>query len=190
MPSSVLERRPDVRASAPLVRARAARLGSAKADLLPRFHPTVIGLDGHVHLDGLPGLSGTGGLIGIGADLAIFNARRLPANVAANDARLHAALAQHDKVALRTLDEVDNACGVRRGFARSNRVSAGAHLWIVPSCSRERCISHLAGCTYLLNGLISPGRITSTVVCREMSTYIAVLRRALTRINHLKIPVA
>ncbi len=129
VPSSVLERRPDVRASAALVRAQAARLGSAKADFLPRFYLTFIGLDGHVHLDGLPGLSGTGGLIGIGADLPIFNAGRLRANVAANDARLQAALAQHDKTVLRTLEEVDNAYGVRHGFdARSLRLNASLDL--------------------------------------------------------------
>ncbi|WP_181440984.1 TolC family protein [Paraburkholderia tropica] len=125
VPSSVLERRPDVRASAALVRAQAARLGSAKADLFPRFYLTFIGLDGHVHLDGLPGLSGTGGLIGVGADLPIFNAGRLRANVAANDARLQAALAQHDKALLQTLEEVDNAYGLRHGFdARSARLEA------------------------------------------------------------------
>lgn len=125
VPSSVLERRPDVRASAALVRAQAARLCSAKADLFPRFYLTFIGLDGHVHLDGLPGLSGTGGLIGVGADLPIFNAGRLRANVAANDARLQAALAQHDKALLQTLEEVDNAYGLRHGFdARSARLEA------------------------------------------------------------------
>jgi NodT family efflux transporter outer membrane factor (OMF) lipoprotein len=129
VPSSVLERRPDVRASVALVRAQAARLGSAKADLLPRFYLTFIGLDGHVHLEGLPGLSGTGGLIGVGADLPIFNAGRLRANVAANDARLQAALAQHDKTVLRTLEEVDNAYGMRHGFdARSIRLNASLDL--------------------------------------------------------------
>jgi NodT family efflux transporter outer membrane factor (OMF) lipoprotein len=116
LPSGVLERRPDVRASAALVRAAAARLGSAKADLLPRFYLTFIGLDGHVRLDGLPGLSGTGGLVGIGADLPIFNAGRLRANVDASDARLQAALALHDKTLLQTLEEVDSAYGVRYGL--------------------------------------------------------------------------
>ncbi|MFY1079776.1 TolC family protein, partial [Escherichia coli] len=61
MPSSVLDRRPDVRASAALVRAQAARLGSAKAELLPRFYLSFVGLDGRIRIDGLPALSGTGG---------------------------------------------------------------------------------------------------------------------------------
>jgi outer membrane protein TolC len=125
LPSAVLERRPDVRATAAMVRAQAARLGSAKADLLPRFYLTFVGLDGRVHLDGLPGLSGTGGLIGIGADLPIFNAGRIRSNIEANDARLQAALAQHDKTLLQTLEEVDSAYGVRHGFdQRSERLAA------------------------------------------------------------------
>ncbi|WP_321938336.1 TolC family protein [Paraburkholderia sp. J8-2] len=129
IPSSVLERRPDVRASAALVRAQAARLGSAKADLFPRFYLTFIGLDGHVHLDGFPGLSAAGGLIGVGADLPIFNAGRLRANVSANDARLQAALAQHDKTLLQALEEVDDAYGLRHGFdARSARLGASFDL--------------------------------------------------------------
>ncbi|WP_174479542.1 TolC family protein [Paraburkholderia heleia] len=129
LPSSVLERRPDVRASAALVRAAAARLGSAKADLLPRFYLTFIGLDGHVRLNGLPGLSGAAGLVGIGADLPIFNAGRLRANVAANDARLQAALALHDKTLLQTLEEVDSAYGVRYGLdARRAHLDAAREL--------------------------------------------------------------
>jgi len=118
LPSTVLERRPDVRATAALVRAQAARLGSAKADLLPRFYLTFVGLDGHLHLDGLPGLSGTAGLIGAGVDLPVFNAGRLRANIAANDAQLQAAVAEHEQAVLRTLEEVDSAYGVRHGLDR------------------------------------------------------------------------
>lgn len=120
LPSTVLERRPDVRAAAAMVRAQAARLGSAKADLLPRFYLTFVGLDGRVHIDGLPALSGTGGLIGIGADLPIFNAGRIRSNIEANDARLQAALALNDKTVLQALEEVDSAYGVRHGFDRRN----------------------------------------------------------------------
>ncbi|WP_321915723.1 MULTISPECIES: TolC family protein [unclassified Paraburkholderia] len=129
LPWSVLERRPDVRSSAALVRAAEARLGSAKADLLPRFYLTFIALDGHLLLSGLPGLSGTGGLVGIGADLPLFNAGQLRANVAANDARLQAALALHDKTLLQTLEEVDSAYGVRHGLdARRAQLAAAREL--------------------------------------------------------------
>lgn len=116
LPSSVLDRRPDVRASAALVRAQAARLGSAKAELLPRFYLSFVGLDGRIRIDGLPALSGTGGLLGVGVDLPLFNAGRIRSTIAANDARLQAALAEHDKTVLRTLEEVDSAYGVRSGL--------------------------------------------------------------------------
>ena len=116
LPSSVLERRPDVRATAALLRAQAARLGSAQADLLPRFYLSFVGLDGRIRIEGLPALSGTGGLLGAGVELPLFNAGRIRANIAANDARLQAALAEHDKTVLRTLEEVDSAYGVRLGL--------------------------------------------------------------------------
>ncbi|WP_439672972.1 Toluene efflux pump outer membrane protein TtgI (plasmid) [Cupriavidus necator] len=116
LPSTVLERRPDVRASAALLRAQAARLGSAKADLLPRFYLSFIGLDGRIRIDGLPALSGTAGLLSAGVDLPLFNAGRIRSNIAANDARLQVALAEHEKTVLRTLEEVDSAYGVRHGL--------------------------------------------------------------------------
>lgn len=123
LPSAVLERRPDVRTTAALLRAQAARLGSAKADLLPRFYLSFIGLDGRIRIDGLPALSGTGGLLSAGVDLPLFNAGRIRANIAANDARLQAALVEHEKAVLRTLEEVDSAYGVRHGLdLRSQRL--------------------------------------------------------------------
>lgn len=116
LPSTVLERRPDVRATAASVHAQAARLGSAEAQLLPRFYLTFVGLDGHLRLDGLPGLSGSGGLIGVGADLPIFNAGRIRSNIAANDAGLQAALGEYDGSILRALEEVDSSYGARHGL--------------------------------------------------------------------------
>lgn len=116
LPSQVIERRPDVRASAALVRAQAARLGSAKAELFPRFYLTFLGQDGRLHVDGLPALSGTGGLLGVGVQLPIFTAGRIQANIDAGDARLQAAQANYDQAVLRTLEEVDNAYGLRHGL--------------------------------------------------------------------------
>ncbi|WP_423200042.1 MULTISPECIES: TolC family protein [unclassified Cupriavidus] len=126
LPSSVLERRPDVRATAALLRAQAARLGSAQADLLPRFYLNFIGLDGRIRIEGLPALSGTAGLLGAGVDLPLFNAGRIRANIAANDARLQAALAEHDKTVLRTLEEVDSAYGVRQGLDQRRQQLEGS----------------------------------------------------------------
>ncbi|MGO9772217.1 MAG: TolC family protein [Roseiarcus sp.] len=116
LPSDVLERRPDVRARALLVRAQVAKLSSAKTDLLPRFQISFFGGDGRLHFEGLPGLQGTGGLVGLTAQLPIFTAGRIEANIAANDARLEQAAADHDKSVLRALEEVEGAYGRRFGF--------------------------------------------------------------------------
>ncbi|WP_237717323.1 TolC family protein [Cupriavidus basilensis] len=113
VPSDVIERRPDVRAMAALVRAQAARLGSAKADRFPRFYLTFLGQDGRLHVDGLPALSGTGGLVGAGVQLPIFTAGRIQASIDAGDARLQAAQAEYNQAVLRTLEEVDNAYSQR-----------------------------------------------------------------------------
>lgn len=120
LPSTVLERRPDVLAHAALMRAQVARLSSAKTDLLPRFSITFLGQDGHLQFAGIPGLGGTGGLVGLSVDLPIFTAGRIRANIAANDAKLEAAAADYDKSVLLALEDVENAYGLRHGLdARS-----------------------------------------------------------------------
>ena len=116
IPSTVLERRPDVRARAALVRAQAARLRSAKTDLLPRFQIEFLGQDGHLHFAEVPGLGGTGGLLGLTVQLPIFTAGRIEANIAANDARLEAEAAEYDKAMLQALEDVEDAYGFRRGL--------------------------------------------------------------------------
>ena len=116
LPSTVLDRRPDVRASAFAVTARAARLRSAKADLLPRFGIQFLGQNGRIDLGGLPGFGGTGGLAGISAWVPVFNAGRLRARVATGDAELAAAMASHDKAVVTALEEVEGAYGLRTGF--------------------------------------------------------------------------
>jgi outer membrane protein TolC len=118
MPVTVLERRPDVRARAALVRAQTARLASAKTDMLPRFQIQFLGQDGHLHFDGVPGLSGTGGLLGLSVQLPIFTAGRIEANIDVNDARLAAAAAAYDKAVLQALEDVENAYGLRNGLDR------------------------------------------------------------------------
>jgi NodT family efflux transporter outer membrane factor (OMF) lipoprotein len=116
IPSTVLERRPDVRARAALVRAQTARLRSAKTDLLPRFQIEFLAQDGHLHFSGIPGLGGTGGLLGLSVQLPIFTAGRIEANIAANDARLEAEAAEYDKAVLQALEDVEDAYGFRRGL--------------------------------------------------------------------------
>ncbi|OZI77556.1 efflux transporter outer membrane subunit [Bordetella genomosp. 12] len=116
LPSDVLARRPDVRGRGHEVSAYAARLGSAKADWLPRFSINFLLRDGRLDIAGLPVLQGTAGLFGVGVTLPIFTAGRIAANVEAADARLQGALARYDQSILDALQDVDNAYGMRRGL--------------------------------------------------------------------------
>ncbi len=116
LPSDMLERRPDVRARAQLVRAQVAKLSSAKTDLLPRFQFNFLGGDGRLHFEGIPGLQGTGGLAGLTVVMPIYTAGRIEANIAANDARLEQVAADQDKSVLHALEEVESAYGRRFGY--------------------------------------------------------------------------
>ncbi len=116
LPADVLERRPDVRGTANLVRAQAARLGSAKADLLPRFYLGFAAQDGHIEISGLPTTSPN--LLGVsaGVRLPLFDAGRIRAHIAASDARLQAAGIQYEQAVLSALEDVENAYSARRAL--------------------------------------------------------------------------
>lgn len=74
LPDDVLERRPDVRACAALLQAQAARLSSAKTDLLPRFQFNFLGQGGRLHFEGIPELQGACGLASLSVQMPIFTA--------------------------------------------------------------------------------------------------------------------
>lgn len=124
LPSDVLERRPDVRGAAQLVRARAAQLGSAKADLLPRFYVGFLANDGRIEIGDL-GASGRFSSWGAGLYLPIFEAGRIRARIRASDAQLDAAVIQHEQAVLTALEDVENAYGTRRALdQRSDQLRA------------------------------------------------------------------
>ncbi|MFO1435667.1 MAG: efflux transporter outer membrane subunit [Gammaproteobacteria bacterium] len=108
-PSDLLQRRPDVRAAQAEVLAANARVGVAKADLLPKFY--VSGLLASAEEDLGTVSLGPGLLYSIGPSvrLPIFNAGRLRANVEIKDARLQQALHRYEQVTLQALEEVDSA---------------------------------------------------------------------------------
>lgn len=116
LPSTLLERRPDVRARMLIVAARAARLKSLKADLMPRFGITFTGQDGHIALSGLPGFGGPLGLVGVKASVPIFTGGLLRGRIAAGHAELEAALAGQDRAILLALEEVEIAYALRSGL--------------------------------------------------------------------------
>lgn len=113
LPSSVLARRPDVRARQQAVQARAAQLKSLKAELLPSFGIVFLGNEGRLDFSGLPRASGAGGLIGLRVSLPLFTAGRLQAQARAGDARLYAAVAEYDRAVLDALQEVEAAYAAR-----------------------------------------------------------------------------
>jgi outer membrane protein TolC len=104
-----------VRGTAQLVRARAAQLGSAKADLLPRFYLGFLANDGRIEI-GDVGASGRFTSWGAGLYLPIFEAGRIRARIRASDAQLEAAVAQHEQTVLAALEDVENAYGTRRAL--------------------------------------------------------------------------
>ena len=124
LPSEVLERRPDVRGTAQLVRARAAQLGGAKADLLPRFYLGFLANDGRIEIGDIAS-SGRFTSWGAGLYLPIFEAGRIRARIRASDAQLEAAVIQYEQAVLAALEDVENAYGTRRALdQRSAQLSA------------------------------------------------------------------
>lgn len=112
-PSQVIERRPDLRARAALVQAAAAKVASAKADLLPRFYLNFMLQDGRIGISSGPDLSAGGSLISAGVKLPIFTAGRIAANIRAQNALLNAALADYEHTLLTALQEADSAYHLR-----------------------------------------------------------------------------
>lgn len=125
-PQGLLERRPDIRAHAAQVNAYAAKLASAKADLLPRFNIEFLGR-GTISIDSDSDLKGWGSLIKASIQVPIFTNGRIKANIAAADARLQTALLQYDQNILNALAEVDNAYQAHSALTRQNTLLVTAH---------------------------------------------------------------
>lgn len=123
-PAGMLERRPDIRAQAAQVNAYAAKLASAKADLLPRFTISFLS-QGTINVDS--DLKSWSNLISAGIQVPLFTNGRLKANIAAADARLQTALLQYDQTVLKALGDVDNAYQTHSALNRQNSLLQTAH---------------------------------------------------------------
>lgn len=122
IPGAVLERRPDVRAKALAVQARAAQVASAKADLLPRFEINFLGNLGRIELSSsAPGMTAGMGILSIGMTLPIFTSNRIQRNIDASDARLKTAALEYDQSILNALAEVDSLYQTQYGLTEQNR---------------------------------------------------------------------
>lgn len=125
-PQGLLERRPDIRAHAAQVQAYAAKLASARADLLPRFSIEFLG-NGSISLDSDSNLKGWGSLMRAQIQLPLFTNGRIRANIAAADARLQTALLQYDQNILTALGEVDSAYHGHHAFRQQGAQLTRAH---------------------------------------------------------------
>jgi multidrug efflux system outer membrane protein len=106
IPSTLLERRPDIRQAEALLAAATARIGVAKADYFPRVFLSAAAAAGGFRLDGTS--IGPQGLFAIGPaiTLPIFNTGRVAAGVTSAEARVEAALAQYRQVIVQAFREV------------------------------------------------------------------------------------
>lgn len=109
LPTSLLERRPDVLQAEQLLVAANADIGAAKALFFPTISLT--GFLGGVSGDLAQFLGGNGGVWSLSPGLLqpIFNAGRLRRNLEANQARFDAALAGYQQAALNGYREVANS---------------------------------------------------------------------------------
>lgn len=109
LPSTLLDRRPDIRAAEQSLVAANARIGEAKALLYPRISLTASGGFASSDLGDL--LNGSSGFWDVGAALAqpIFNGGRLRANVRATESRQRQAVIVYLRTIQRAFAEVSDA---------------------------------------------------------------------------------
>lgn len=109
LPADLLAQRPDLRLAQTEVRAAAASLGSARADLYPKLVLSASGGVGALAVGGFPSLAESVYALGSGLSAPIFNAGRIRAHIASADARLDQIAASYEKTFLLALEDVENA---------------------------------------------------------------------------------
>ena len=126
-PQGLIERRPDLRARAAEINARAAQVASAKADLYPRLTLNFLG-QGMLNIDSHDTQKGLLDLLGASLQVPLFTNGRVQANIDAADARLKTALLQYDQTLLQALADVDNAYQASDALATQTRLLAQARI--------------------------------------------------------------
>lgn len=109
LPSALLEQRPDLRLAQTEVSTMAARLGAARADLLPKLVLSASGGFGALASSGFSSLAESVYTLGSGLTAPIFNAGRIQAHITAADAKLDQVAANYEKTFLLALEDVENA---------------------------------------------------------------------------------
>ena len=124
-PQGLIERRPDLRARAAEINARAAKVASAQADLYPRLTLNFLG-QGMLNIDSHDTQKGLLDLLGASLQVPLFTNGRVQANIDAADARLKTALLQYDQTLLQALADVDNAYQASDALSSQTRLLAQA----------------------------------------------------------------
>ena len=124
-PQGLIERRPDLRARAAEINARAAKVASAKADLYPRLTLNFLG-NGVLNIDSDNTQKSLISLLGASLQVPLYTNGRIQANIDAADARLKTALLQYDQTLLQALADVDNAYQANDALATQTHLLAQA----------------------------------------------------------------
>ncbi len=126
--STLLQRRPDVRAAETRIQASLSRLRSARSDLYPKI--TLNGLLGRQSTS-VSGLTlGGGNFFSLGPQLQlpIFSGGRIRANIADNEARVEQARLTYRNEILLAFEEAENAiAGYRQQQARRDKLDAAVN---------------------------------------------------------------
>ena len=154
VPSSLFERRPDVREAEAQLAAATARIGVAISDFYPRVFLSGAAAAGGLLIDGR--WVGPQGLFSIGPQitLPIFNTGRTQAGVDSAEARAQAALARYQQTILQAFREVADAL-VEHRKRREFRVQQEALVTSAGDASRLADIRYKGGVTSYLEVLDS-----------------------------------
>jgi multidrug efflux system outer membrane protein len=109
LPSDLLERRPDIRRAEAQLAAATARIGEAKAELVPRFVLTGTAGNQATQIQNLTLGAGNFYGVGPGITLPLFTAGRIRSNIAVQTARQRGAVISYRSAILKALEEVQNA---------------------------------------------------------------------------------
>ncbi len=154
VPSSLFERRPDIRAAEAALAAATARIGVAKADFYPRVFLTGAAAGGGLLIDGR--WVGPQGLFSIGPQvtLPIFNTGRTQAGVDSAEARTLQALAQYQQTIQQAFRDVADAL-VEQRQRRAFRIQQQALVASAADTSRLANIRYRGGVSSYLEVLDS-----------------------------------
>jgi len=154
VPSSLLERRQDIRQAEAQLAAATARIGVAKSDYFPRVFLSASAAAGGFQLDGTK--FGPQGIFAIGpaVTLPIFNAGRVAAGVDSAEAQAQAAVIQYRQTILQAFREVSDGL-VEYGKRQEARVQQEALTVASRDTTRLANIRYRGGVTSYLEVLDS-----------------------------------